>query len=112
MRPVSSASLEPTDPALREDVRRLGRLVGEMLTEQNGSAFFERIEAARTQAIARRRDAGQLDPLAVMGICTTSCQAAGRIRPTSHDATSSDTIAAAVAITRRCQGGRAGLTAP
>ena len=64
MRPVSSASLEPTDPALREAVRRLGRLVGEMLTEQNGSAFFERIEAARTQAIARRRDAGPLDPLA------------------------------------------------
>jgi len=64
MRPASDADFEPTDPALREDVRRLGRLVGELLVEQNGVAFYERVEAARTTAIARRRDAAPLDALA------------------------------------------------
>ena len=45
MRPASDADFEPTDPALREDVRRLGRLVGELLVEQNGEAFYARVEA-------------------------------------------------------------------
>jgi phosphoenolpyruvate carboxylase len=30
------AAFEPTDPALREDVRRLGRLVGALLIVQAG----------------------------------------------------------------------------
>ena len=64
MRPASDADFEPTDPALREDVRRLGRLVGELLVEQNGEAFYARVEAARTTAIARRREAASLDALA------------------------------------------------
>jgi len=63
MRPASDADFEPTDPALREDVRRLGRLVGELLVEQQGEAFYTRIEAARTTAIARRREAASLDAL-------------------------------------------------
>ena len=64
MRPSSDADFEPTDPALREDVRRLGRLVGELLVEQKGEAFYARVEAARTSAIARRREFAPLDELA------------------------------------------------
>jgi phosphoenolpyruvate carboxylase len=44
----------PQDAPLRHDVRRLGALVGEMLAEQRGRAFFERVEAVRTAAIRRR----------------------------------------------------------
>ncbi len=47
----------PHDGPLREDVRRLGALVGRMLAEQGGEAFFERVESVRTTSI-RRREAG------------------------------------------------------
>ncbi len=47
----------PTDGPLREDVRRLGAMVGDMLAEQLGHAFFAKVEAIRTLAI-RLRDAG------------------------------------------------------
>ncbi|SEJ45387.1 phosphoenolpyruvate carboxylase [Frateuria terrea] len=46
----------PHDGPLREDVGRLGRLVGLMLAEQGGEAFFERVEAVRQAAIRRRRE--------------------------------------------------------
>ena len=44
----------PHDDALRDDVRRLGALVGEMLAEQGGEVFFKQVEAIRTAAIDRR----------------------------------------------------------
>jgi phosphoenolpyruvate carboxylase len=44
----------PNDGPLREDVNRLGRVVGEMLQEQHGTEFFDRIEALRTSAIRLR----------------------------------------------------------
>ena len=47
----------PTDGPLREDVRRLGAMVGDMLAEQLGHAFFAKVEAIRTTAI-RLRSAG------------------------------------------------------
>lgn len=47
----------PQDEPLHEDVRRLGVLVGQMLAEQVGEAFFERVEAVRMAAI-RRRESG------------------------------------------------------
>jgi phosphoenolpyruvate carboxylase len=47
----------PTDGPLREDVRRLGAMVGDMLAEQLGHAFFAKVEAIRTAAI-RLRSAG------------------------------------------------------
>ncbi|WP_296561368.1 phosphoenolpyruvate carboxylase [Rudaea sp.] len=47
----------PTDGPLREDVRRLGAMVGDMLAEQLGHAFFAKVEALRTTAI-RLRSAG------------------------------------------------------
>lgn len=62
------------DEPLREDVSRLGRLVGEMLAEQGGQALFDRVEIARRAAIKRREGApgaeaelrgavGDLDPV-------------------------------------------------
>jgi len=55
------------DKALREDVRILGTLVGEVLAEQRGTEFFQLVEAVRRTAIRRREnDAGasaELDAL-------------------------------------------------
>lgn len=45
--------------ALRQDVRALGGMVGELLREQGGKGLFEKVEAAREAAIARR--AGEQD---------------------------------------------------
>ncbi len=42
------------DAGLRDDVNLLGRLVGEMLSEQGGEALFARVEKVRAAAIARR----------------------------------------------------------
>mgnify|MGYP001397361016 CR=1 FL=1 len=49
--------LPPTDVLLREDVKRLGALVGEMLAEQVSPDFLAEVEALRIAAI-RRREAG------------------------------------------------------
>lgn len=43
------------DVPLREDVRRLGALVGEMLAEQVSPEFLDEVERVRTAAIARRQ---------------------------------------------------------
>src|SRR5690606_35944484 len=45
---------EHKDQALRDDVRRLGTLVGELLKEQGGDALFDFVEDARLRAIRRR----------------------------------------------------------
>lgn len=42
------------DQGLRDDVRLLGALVGDVLREQGGDALFERVEAVRNAAIRRR----------------------------------------------------------
>jgi phosphoenolpyruvate carboxylase len=42
------------DRPLRDDVRRLGALVGEMLADQGGAAFLDEIESIRRAAIRRR----------------------------------------------------------
>ncbi len=52
------------DQGLRDDVGRLGRLVGELLVEQKGAAFYARVETARTAAIARRERGEPLTTLA------------------------------------------------
>ena len=54
----------PPDGPLREDVSRLGAMVGRMLAEQGGEAFFERVEQVRTAAIRRRREGASVDELA------------------------------------------------
>ncbi len=45
----------PKDEPLREDVSLLGALVGEVLREVGEPGLYERVEAARQSAIARRR---------------------------------------------------------
>jgi phosphoenolpyruvate carboxylase len=42
------------DQALREDVHRLGELVGQLVQEQCGESLYNLVEAARKTAIARR----------------------------------------------------------
>jgi phosphoenolpyruvate carboxylase len=54
VRDLRDVEFGASDQGLREDVGRLGRLVGELLIEQNGDAFFARVESARTAAIGRR----------------------------------------------------------
>lgn len=63
--PVQSDHLDlPHDAPLREDVSRIGAMVGQMLAEQCGEGFFEKVEAVRTAAIRRRRDDEPVAPLA------------------------------------------------
>ena len=50
-----SLDFAPVDAPLRDDVRRLGALVGEMLVEQVSPAFLQEVEKVRTTAIARRQ---------------------------------------------------------
>jgi phosphoenolpyruvate carboxylase len=54
----------PHDGPLREDVGRLGAMVGRMLAEQSGKAFFGRVEQVRIAAIRRRREGASVDELA------------------------------------------------
>ena len=42
------------DAALRDDVRTLGALVGDVIREQGGETLFQRVETARIAAIRRR----------------------------------------------------------
>ena len=50
------------DHPLREDVRRLGALLGSVLRQQEGDELFERVERSRRAARRRRRPvAGHVD---------------------------------------------------
>jgi len=53
-----------TDTLLRDDVRRLGALVGEVLAEQGSPALLAEVEGIRRAAIARREQGLPVDPLA------------------------------------------------
>lgn len=53
-----------TDTLLRDDVRRLGAMVGQMLAEQVSPAFLDRVESIRRMAIARRENDEPVDALA------------------------------------------------
>jgi phosphoenolpyruvate carboxylase len=63
-RKLRAIEFPPTDDPLREDVRRLGELVGQVLVDQAGEAFFAHVERTRAAAIRRREDDGPLDELA------------------------------------------------
>lgn len=54
------------DLPLRDDVRRLGALVGDMLSEQVSAEFLEKVEQVRTAAIARRQ--GDAPPQSLAGL--------------------------------------------
>src|SRR5690554_6001612 len=71
--PTASADAPPlreqlefaeTVALLRDDVRRLGAMVGEMLAEQVSPALLEQVEAVRRAAIARRESGEDTDVLA------------------------------------------------
>jgi phosphoenolpyruvate carboxylase len=51
----------PEDAPLRADVRQLGNLVGEIIHEQRGEAFFATVEAVRQAAIGRRKGDPEAD---------------------------------------------------
>ncbi|HEY9133144.1 MAG TPA: phosphoenolpyruvate carboxylase, partial [Dyella sp.] len=70
----------PHDGPLREDVSRLGALVGRMLAEQKGEAFYRRVESVRTAAIARRREGRDVAALAdtLAGLDTADAEALAR----------------------------------
>ena len=53
-----------SDALLRDDVRRLGAMVGTMLAEQVSDAFLQQVEQMRRIAIARREQGGPVDALA------------------------------------------------
>ena len=53
-----------TDALLRDDVRRLGTMVGDMLAEQVSPEFLDRVEEVRRTAIARREQGEPVDALA------------------------------------------------
>ncbi|OOG49376.1 phosphoenolpyruvate carboxylase [Rhodanobacter sp. C06] len=62
----ASRSPEPAlpDAPLRDDVRRLGALVGRMLAEQVAPTFLDEVERVRVAAIARRQEGAALAVLA------------------------------------------------
>jgi phosphoenolpyruvate carboxylase len=51
---LRSIDLPDTDKALRDDVNRVGSLVGEILAEQEGDEFLDEVERIRVAAITRR----------------------------------------------------------
>ncbi|HEX7341231.1 MAG TPA: phosphoenolpyruvate carboxylase [Rhodanobacteraceae bacterium] len=65
----------PQDMPLRDDVRNLGALVGKMLAEQGGQAFFERVEALRSAAIHRRAAGASTLSLTAMLAATKPAEA-------------------------------------
>lgn len=59
----SSIVFATPDIPLRDDVRRLGALVGDLLVEQVSTQFFDDVEQVRTRAIARRESDAPLSDL-------------------------------------------------
>ncbi|MEG2804181.1 phosphoenolpyruvate carboxylase [Stenotrophomonas sp.] len=59
----SSIVFATPDIPLRDDVRRLGALVGDLLAEQVSAQFFDDVEQVRTRAIARRESDAPLSDL-------------------------------------------------
>lgn len=62
--PLRDVALPATDQCLREDVNRLGALVGEILAEQRGDDFLALVERVRVAAILRREAEAPADELA------------------------------------------------
>src|SRR5690606_21837468 len=58
------AGFAATDDLLRDDVRRLGAMVGDMLAEQQSPAFLDLVESVRKAAIARREEGAPVSALA------------------------------------------------
>ncbi len=85
-----SRSPEPAlpDAPLRDDVRRLGALVGRMLAEQDSPAFLDEVERVRIAAIARRQEGAPLATLTapLAGLDATRAEALARAFATYFNA--------------------------
>ena len=57
MQNYSAVGVEDPHKAIRDDVRLLGELLGDVLRQQEGDALFERVEAVRALAKERRNSA-------------------------------------------------------
>jgi len=68
------------DLPLREDVRRLGAMVGELLAEQVSADFLAEVEQVRTAAIARRENRQPLSALSTQLAGRTPQQAETMVR--------------------------------
>jgi phosphoenolpyruvate carboxylase len=78
--PLRDLQFVPTDRLLREDVKQLGALVGEILAEQVGPEFLEQVECIRRAAI-RRREAGEsVDELAAILAVVSQARAGDLVR--------------------------------
>jgi len=64
MRVRETLEFAETDTLLRDDVRRLGAMVGEMLAEQVSADLLEQVESVRRAAIARREQGEEIHALA------------------------------------------------
>ncbi|WP_420470518.1 phosphoenolpyruvate carboxylase [Brevundimonas sp. FT23042] len=53
--------IQAADDRLREDVRLLGGLLGEVILAEGGRELYDRIEAVRQASVAWHRDAGETD---------------------------------------------------
>src|SRR5690606_17898248 len=62
--PLRKIEFARTDALLRDDVRRLGAMVGQMLAEQQSPEFLAQVESVRRMSIARREDDEPVDALA------------------------------------------------
>lgn len=61
--PLRTVELPASDTLLRDDVRRLGALVGEILAEQVSPEFLAEVENLRIAAIRRREAGGAIETL-------------------------------------------------
>ncbi|MFA6986524.1 MAG: phosphoenolpyruvate carboxylase [Arenimonas sp.] len=78
--PLRDVEFAPTDRLLREDVKQLGALVGEILAEQLGPDFLVEVECIRRAAI-RRREAGEaVEELAAFLVGATQEHAGNLVR--------------------------------
>src|SRR4051794_23043517 len=58
---LADPSAADKDAPLKEDIRLLGRLLGDVVRNQEGAAVFDTVETIRQTAVRFRRDA---DPVA------------------------------------------------
>ncbi len=64
MRVRDTLEFAETDTLLRDDVRRLGAMVGDMLADQVSAELLAQVESVRRAAIARRERGDSIDELA------------------------------------------------
>lgn len=69
-----------SDALLRDDVRRLGAMVGQMLAEQVSPGFLEQVDSLRRSAIARREQAAPVAELAGQLAQVPLAEAEGLVR--------------------------------